>query len=275
LTDAEAQLKAVDAATTVAGVDALTTQGQKDEDAAKAAADAVSTDVTTAQSQSADNLTNAQAEAKTDIQANIDQIKKDQAAIADIIESLQDLVEKNPGDTAIADALTNAESQKTIADNALTDAEAQLKAVDDAKTLADVTTITDAAQADQAAADKAVTDAQKQLDTATDKAANNLADAKTAAETAIAEDITDIQENIDSIQSNVNDLKQIATDNPDNTTIADKLKDAEAQLADAKHKKKLLKRPRMRLLIKRQLLTCKHKLMLPILPRTLLIQMPR
>lgn len=207
LTDAEAQLKAVDAATTVAGVDALTTQGQKDEDAAKAAADAVSTDVTTAQSQSADNLTNAQTEAKTDIQANIDQIKKNQVAIADTIESLQDLVDKNPGDTAIADALANAESQKTIADNALTDAEAQLKAVDDAKTLADVTTITNAAQADQDAADKAVTDAQKQLDTATDKSANNLADAKTAAETAIAEDIADIQENIDSIQSNVDDLK--------------------------------------------------------------------
>lgn len=237
LTDAEAQLKAVDAATTVAGVDALTTQGQKDEDAAKAAADAVSTDVTAAQSQSEDNLTNAQAEAKTDIQANIDQIKKDQVAIADTIESLQDLVDKNPGDTAIADALANAESQKTIADNALTDAEAQLKAVDDAKTLADVTTITDAAQADQDAADKAVTDAQKQLDTATDKSANNLADAKTAAETAIDADIADIQENIDSIQSNVNDLKQIATDNPDNTTIADKLKDAEAQLADAQAQK--------------------------------------
>ncbi|WP_386086305.1 hypothetical protein [Weissella cibaria] len=237
LTNAQTQLTNVDQTTTLAQVDALTTQGQADEDAAKAAAEAVNTDVTTAQNQSATNLADAKETAKDTIQADIDQITSDGTAIDNIIAELTDLVTNNPGDSTIADALQTAQDEKAKQADALKDAQAQLAQVDEQTTLADVADLVDQAATDQATADQAVVDASQALDTANAQSADNLADAKTAAKTTITTDLTAIQDNIDGIQDNIADLQQLVTDNPTNTQIADKLADAQQQLTDAQAEK--------------------------------------
>ncbi|KIU21578.1 lectin-like domain-containing protein [Weissella cibaria] len=237
LTDAQTQLTNVDQTTTLAQVDALTTQGQADEDAAKAAAEAVNTDVTTAQNQSATNLADAKETAKDTIQANIDQITSDGTAIDNIIAELTDLVTNNPGDTTIADALQTAQDEKAKQADALKDSQAQLAQVDEQTTLADVADLVDQAGTNQGTADQTVVDASQALDAANAQSADNLADAKTAAKTTITSDLTDIQDNIDGIQDNIADLQQLVTDNPTNTQIADKLADAQQQLTDAQAEK--------------------------------------
>lgn len=131
----------------------------------------------------------AKAQAKTDIQANIDDINTQITQIQADIDAIQALADRNPGDTTIAGLLADAQQRLVNAQSQLTQAEAALAAVDSAATIADVTNLSDGADQNQAAADSARTIADQDLAAAQAQDALNLKNAKDEA-TATAETTT-------------------------------------------------------------------------------------
>ncbi|KIU24907.1 lectin-like domain-containing protein [Weissella cibaria] len=177
----------------------------------------------------------AKAQAKTDIQANIDDINTQITQIQADIEAIQALADRNPGDTIIAGLLADAQQRLANAQSQLTQAEAALAAVDSAATIADVTNLSDGADQNQAAADSARTIADQDLAAAQAQDALNLKNAKDEATAAAETTTTANQAAIQQIEQNIAELQHLAEDYPNNATIATQLINAQDAL-DAANK---------------------------------------
>lgn len=125
--------------------------------------------------------------------------------------------------------MTDAQAEKQAAQDAL-------DAVDNQTTLADVQAQTDAAGQAVVNSDGNATQAQTDLDEAQTLANADLAADQAAAQKAVDDQIAQITDDIAAITADVATLQEIATNNPDDTTIADKLADAQAQQQAADRK---------------------------------------
>ncbi|MCT0021435.1 lectin-like domain-containing protein [Weissella cibaria] len=177
----------------------------------------------------------AKAQAKTDIQANIDDINTQITQIQADIDAIQALADRNPGDTTIAGLLADAQQRLANAQSQLTQAEAALAAVDSAATIADVTNLSDGADQNQAAADSARTIADQDLAAAQAQDALNLKNAKDEAMATAETTTTANQAAIQQIEQNIAELQQLAEDYTNNATIATQLINAQDAL-DAANK---------------------------------------
>ncbi|RGO80834.1 hypothetical protein DXA89_02450 [Weissella cibaria] len=109
--------------------------GQDAADLSQTTADNAAQDVADAQAKSDQNLADAQKAATDTITDNIATIADNIQNITDDIATLQDLADKNPGDTTIADKLADAQQQLTEAEAAKAAAESDLDQVADQTTL--------------------------------------------------------------------------------------------------------------------------------------------
>ena len=175
----------------------------------------------------------AKSAAKQDLTDDIAAIQDDVDETQRIVDRLSDIAAKNPGDSEIGAALTNAQNQLDKAESALADAKDQLATVDDAKTLAQVDEKTAAGDADVAAAEAARQAADTDLQNAGAKSADNLNNAIADANKQADANLAAIQEDIEQIKDDITALSKIAADNPNSTKIADLLADANKQLTEA------------------------------------------
>ena len=190
-------------------------------------------DLADAQAKAAENLAAAKSAAKQDLTDDIAAIQDDVDETQRIVDRLSDIAAKNPGDSEIGAALTNAQNQLDKAESALADAKDQLATVDDAKTLAQVDEKTAAGDADVAAAEAARQAADTDLQNAGAKSADNLNNAIADANKQADANLAAIQEDIEQIKDDIAALSKIAADNPNSTKIADLLADANKQLTEA------------------------------------------
>ena len=188
-------------------------------------------DVSDGQMKSDANLDAAKTAADVALADNIAQIKQNISDIQDDIATLTDLQDKNPGNTVIANLLTDAQTQLAESQQSLADVTNLANQVEDQPTLADVQKIVDAAQTDYSDGD--ATQAQTDVDKAQAESNAKLNDAKQAATTAANQALADIQQSIAGIQEDIRQLEQLVTDNPGDTTIVNALADAQTQLDTA------------------------------------------
>lgn len=233
LADAQKQADAVADAPTMAAVTDLTDAVTQDAAATADALTQADRDVSDGQTKSDANLDAAKTAADVALADNIAQIKQNISDIQDDIATLTDLQDKNPGNTVIANLLADAQTQLAESQQSLADVTNLANQVEDQPTLADVQKIVDAAQTQTDYSDGDETQAQTDVDKAQAESNAKLNDAKQAATTAANQALQDIQQSIAGIQEDIRQLEQLVTDNPGDTTIANALADAQAQLDTA------------------------------------------
>ena len=233
LSDAEAQKDAIANAETLADITDINNALSHDDASAGVDKEMADQDLADAQAKSAENLAAAKSAAKQDLTDDIAAIQDDVDETQRIVDRLSDIAAKNPGDSEIGAALTNAQNQLDKAESALADAKDQLATVDDAKTLAQVDEKTAAGDADVAAAEAARQAADTDLQNAGAKSADNLNNAIADVNKQADANLAAIQENIEQIKDDIAALSKIAADNPNGTKIADLLADANKQLTEA------------------------------------------
>lgn len=189
--------------------------------------------VTAARAEAAKVLADDQAAAKAAIQQQLDTADANITTIQSNIDAIEQLLKDNPGDADIQAALDDANAQLTAANKQLAALATAMTASQDATTPAAVQAARDSATAAASEITDATTQSTTDLADAQKKADANLAAAKSAAETAIGDQLTQVTDNIAQINDDIKQLTQIATDNPDNTKIAALLDDAKSQLATA------------------------------------------
>lgn len=189
--------------------------------------------VTAARAEAEKVLADDKAAAATAIQQQLDDADANIKTIQSNIDTIQQLLDDNPGDADIQAALDDAQTQLTTANNQLTALAQAATDAQDATTPAEVQAARDAATAAAGEITDATTQSTTDLENAQKKADANLAAAKSAAETAIGDQLTQVTDNIAQINDDITALTQIAADNPDNDEIQAKLADAKNQLTTA------------------------------------------
>ncbi|QYU57948.1 hypothetical protein K1728_00585 [Weissella confusa] len=189
--------------------------------------------VTAARAEAAKVLADDQAAAKAAIQQQLDAADANITTIRSNIDAIEQLLKDNPGDADIQAALDDANAQLTAANKQLASLATAMTASQDAITPAEVQAARDSATTAATAITAATTQSTTDLADAQKKADANLAAAKSAAETAIGDQLAQVTKNIAQINDDITALTQIAADNPDNDEIQAKLDDAKNQLTTA------------------------------------------
>lgn len=176
--------------------------------------------VTAAKAEAAKVLADDQAAAKAAIQQQLDAADANITTIQSNIDAIEQLLKDNPGDADIQAALDDANAQLTTANTQLAALATAMTDSQDGTTPAEVQAARDAATAAASKITDATTQSTTDLADAQKKADANLAAAKSAAETAIGDQLTQVTDNIAQINDDIKQLTQIAADNPENTKIA-------------------------------------------------------